>query len=103
MAEPGDRIEITPRGTRGARTMWGSFLPRLFKPLLDMQISRYRKATEPVAPKMFDFPLVLLTTVGAPTGREFTHPLGPLAHAHATRPGVPPNTAAYTHRPRSLT
>jgi deazaflavin-dependent oxidoreductase (nitroreductase family) len=45
MAEPGDRIEITPRGTRGARTMWGSFLPRLFKPLLDMQISEQEDGT----------------------------------------------------------
>ena len=97
MAEPGDRIEITPQGTRGARTMWGSFLPRLFKPLLDMQISRYRKATEPVAPKMFDFPLVLLTTVGARTGREFTHPLGGFEHEDGTWLVVGSKSGASTH------
>jgi len=49
---------------------------RLAKPLIDMQISRYRRATEPTAPKTMGFPTVLLTTVGARTGHERTHVLG---------------------------
>jgi len=72
MSEP---LEIPPSGTRGARTIWASFPHRLFKPFLNMQISRYRRATEPVAPKFLDFPLVLLTH------RRGSH--GPRVHAPA--------------------
>lgn len=97
MAEPNGKLEIPPRGTRGARTIWGSFLPRLFQPLLDRQISRYRKATEPVAPKFLDFPLVLLTTVGARTGREFTHPLGGFEQEDGTWLVVASKSGASTH------
>jgi deazaflavin-dependent oxidoreductase (nitroreductase family) len=52
---------------------------RLFKPLLEMQVSRYRKATSPTPPVMMGFPTVLLTTVGARTGHEHTHVLGGFA------------------------
>jgi len=69
-------IEIPPRGSRGTNIPFSGVLMRLAKPLIDMQISRYRRATEPTAPKTMGFPTVLLTTVGARTGHERTHVLG---------------------------
>lgn len=52
---------------------------RLVKPLMDMQISRYRRNAGPTPPQMMGFPVVLLTTVGAKTGKERTHVLGGFA------------------------
>ena len=69
-----EKLEITPRGTRGSRTPWG--LMRYLQPLMRGQINNYRKNAGPEPPKMNGFPLVLLTTVGAKTGEERTHPLG---------------------------
>jgi deazaflavin-dependent oxidoreductase (nitroreductase family) len=54
----------------------GRFLTRLFKPLMDRQVERYRKASGPEQGKFMGFAVVLLTTVGAKTGREHTHVLG---------------------------
>jgi len=69
-----DQIEIPPRGTRGRRIT--DFFFRLLKPLSASQISRYRKRATAEPPKMGKVPLVLLTTVGARTGRERTSVLG---------------------------
>ena len=69
-------MEIPPRGTRGAWTPWGGFLARLFKPLLDGQVARYRRTAGAKPPVMRGFPTVLLTTIGARTGTEHTHVLG---------------------------
>jgi deazaflavin-dependent oxidoreductase (nitroreductase family) len=69
-------IHIPPRGTRGARQPWGGAVAKVFQPLINMQISRYRKSKEPKAPVMMGFPIVLLTTVGARSGVERTHVLG---------------------------
>jgi deazaflavin-dependent oxidoreductase (nitroreductase family) len=49
---------------------------KVFKPLIDMQVSRYRKNAGDEQPRMMGFPVVLLTTVGARTGRQRTHVLG---------------------------
>lgn len=49
---------------------------KVFQPLINMQISRYRRAKGRTAPVMIGFPTVLLTTVGARTGVERTHVLG---------------------------
>jgi deazaflavin-dependent oxidoreductase (nitroreductase family) len=46
----------------------------MFRPFANVQISRYRRAAEPE--KMGRVPLVLLTTVGAKSGRERTSVLG---------------------------
>jgi len=70
----GDKLEITPRGTRGSRTPWG--LIKYLQPLMAGQITRYRKNAGPEPPTMRGFPLVLLTTIGAKTGKEHTHVLG---------------------------
>jgi deazaflavin-dependent oxidoreductase (nitroreductase family) len=40
------------------------------------QVSRYRKSPSAEPPIMMGFPTVLLTTIGARTGREHTHVLG---------------------------
>jgi deazaflavin-dependent oxidoreductase (nitroreductase family) len=62
-----------------------------------MQVSRYRRAAEPVAPKFLDFPLVLLTTVGARTGREFTHPVGGFEQPDSSWLVVASKSGASTH------
>ena len=97
MGQSSGRIEIPPRGTRGAWTPWSGFVSRVFKPLLDMQVSRYRKTAGPSAPKLMDFPLVLLTTVGARSGREFTHPLGGFEQPDGTWLVVGSKGGAATH------
>jgi deazaflavin-dependent oxidoreductase (nitroreductase family) len=74
MADQSQKLEIPARGTRGSRIPWG--LLRFMRPMLAAQISRYRKNAGAEPPTMRGNPLVLLTTVGARTGRERTHPLG---------------------------
>ena len=91
------QLEIPPDGTRGARTVWGSSLMRLFKPLLHMQVSRYRRKAGPTPPKMLDFPLVLLTTKGARSGQEHTHPLGGFEQQDGTWLVVASKSGAPTH------
>lgn len=70
------QIKIPPRGTRGNFMPSGSWFATLTKPFMNMQISRYRRTAGPEPPKMMGFPTVLLTTVGAKTGKEHTHVLG---------------------------
>jgi deazaflavin-dependent oxidoreductase (nitroreductase family) len=72
-------LEIPPRGTRGTDPPGGAFLQRLFQPLAGMMVSRYRKAKSATPPVMMGFPTVLLTTIGARTGKEHTHVLGGFA------------------------
>jgi deazaflavin-dependent oxidoreductase (nitroreductase family) len=43
---------------------------------MKMQISRYRRSQGPEQPRMMDFPALLLTTLGAKSGRQRTVPLG---------------------------
>ena len=74
MADQRQQIEITPRGTRGSRGPWG--LLRYLEPLMRGQITRYRKKAGPEAPKFRGARMVLLTTQGAKSGKERTHPLG---------------------------
>jgi deazaflavin-dependent oxidoreductase (nitroreductase family) len=69
-----EQLEIPPRGTRGRRITDIFF--RLLAPLSSSQISRYRKSASAEPPKMGKVPLVLLTTIGAKTGRERTSVLG---------------------------
>jgi len=75
------RLEIPPRGTRGAWTPFGGFLLRLFRPFLDRSVVDYRKSTSPTppTPRYLGFPTVLLTTIGSKTGHEHTSVLGGFA------------------------
>src|SRR5258708_28098513 len=72
-------IEMPPRGTRGSEPPGGALLQRLFKPITSMMVSRYRKNAGPTPPVMMGFPTVLLTTIGARTGKVHTHVLGGVA------------------------
>src|SRR5712692_1546176 len=69
-------IAIPPRGTRGSSMPFGGALMRLAKPLMDLQVSRYRRTAGPTPPQMMGFPVILLTTLGARSGIERTHVLG---------------------------
>ena len=75
MADSTQQLEIPPRGKKGSGAAANRFF-RLLRPLMGMQISRYRKTAGAEPPRMFGFPVVLLTTRGARTGREITHMLG---------------------------
>ena len=70
---------------------------RLFKPLMDGQISRYRKTAGPTPPVMMGFPTVLLTTVGHRTGNEHTHVLGGFAEDGDAWIVVASKSGASTH------
>lgn len=75
----------------------GAVLARLFKPIADMQTSRFKNATGP-EPKLFmGFPAVLLTTTGAKTGKEHTHALGGFADGKDTWLVVASNGGAAKH------
>jgi deazaflavin-dependent oxidoreductase (nitroreductase family) len=76
MAANGAGIRIPPKGTKGSSMPGGRLLGRLFKPLMDRQMSRYKNLPGPEPGKFMGFPVLLLTTVGAKTGKEHTHVLG---------------------------
>jgi len=54
----------------------GRVLQWIFKPLMEGQVSRYRKKAGAEQPKFMGFPAVVLTTKGARTGNEHSHVLG---------------------------
>jgi deazaflavin-dependent oxidoreductase (nitroreductase family) len=69
-------IRVPPSGTKGTSMPGGRLLTKLAKPLLNMQVARYRKVEGAEPAKFMGFPILLLTTVGAKTGAEHTHVLG---------------------------
>jgi deazaflavin-dependent oxidoreductase (nitroreductase family) len=79
MADKSPVIPIPPHGTKGTRIPGEKILMKVFKPMLDGQVSRLRRTASPEPPNMMGFPVVLLTTVGARTGQERTHVLGGFA------------------------
>jgi deazaflavin-dependent oxidoreductase (nitroreductase family) len=52
------------------------FLGWLSNRFLDRQLERYKNASGPEQARFNGFPVLLLTTIGAKTGREHTHVLG---------------------------
>jgi deazaflavin-dependent oxidoreductase (nitroreductase family) len=73
-------IRIPPRGTKGMSMPPGaSFFMRLAKPLMDRQIENIRRAPGPEPKSAMGLPVILLTTVGARSGKERTHVLGGFA------------------------
>lgn len=54
----------------------GALAARLARPFMKRQVARYQRAKGPEAEKFMGFPILLLTTVGARTGKEHTHVLG---------------------------
>lgn len=97
MAGKGEPIEVPPRGTRGSTMPGGAWLMRLAKPMFDLQISRYRRTAGPTPPRMMGLPVILLTTVGAKTGKERTHVLGGFADGDDAWLVVASNGGAPTH------
>jgi deazaflavin-dependent oxidoreductase (nitroreductase family) len=76
MADKQAQLRIPPRGTKGFSMPGGAVLFRLFKPIMDRQVDRYKRATSPEPSKFQGFPILVLTTIGARTGTERTHVLG---------------------------
>jgi deazaflavin-dependent oxidoreductase (nitroreductase family) len=97
MPESAGKLDVPPRGTRGAWVPWGGFLERIFKPIVRGQIARYRRTAGPTPPKMMGFPTVLLTTVGAKTGHEHTSGLGGFADGDDAWIVVASKSGASTH------
>jgi deazaflavin-dependent oxidoreductase (nitroreductase family) len=76
VSEKTPAIRIPPKGTKGTRIPGEKLFMRLGKPFMDRQLKKYRNASGPEQAKFMGFPVVLLTTVGAKTGKEHTHVLG---------------------------
>jgi len=67
-------IRVSPPGTRGTRIP--KPLLKLFKPMGTLVIRRYRRSGGNRVSSRMGFPVVLLTTRGAKTGRTRTTPVG---------------------------
>jgi deazaflavin-dependent oxidoreductase (nitroreductase family) len=76
MNEKTSSIRIPPKGTRGSTMPGGKVLMRLAKPLIDRQTAKYKNVKTAEQAKFMGFPAVVLTTVGAKTGKEHSHVLG---------------------------
>src|SRR5260370_8283894 len=100
-------IEIPPGGTRGTKMPFEGALMKIAKPFADMQVSRYRRATDATAPMMMGFPTVLLTTAGARSGTDRTHLLGGFADGDeawlvmASKGGAPTHPAWFINLAKS--
>ena len=92
-----DPIEIPPQGTRGAWVPWGGVVMRILKPVMNLQIARYRRTAGRTPPEMMGFPVVLLTTVGARTGHEHTTVLGGFEESDGTWIVVASKSGASSH------
>jgi deazaflavin-dependent oxidoreductase (nitroreductase family) len=70
-------IESSPNGTYGTKMPGGKLLRGIFEPLAKRSIESYRQTggTNRMS-RMMGFPVVLLTTKGARTGRERTCSIG---------------------------
>lgn len=67
-------IYVPPKGTRGARVM--DFVFGLMKPFAGREVGRYQKAKGSDAATFMGFPVLVLTTVGAKSGKERNTVLG---------------------------
>jgi len=76
MSEQKSTIRIPPKGTKGTSMPGGKLLMRLGKPFMDRQMNKYKNHPGPEQAKFMGFPVLLLTTVGAKSGKEHTHVLG---------------------------
>jgi deazaflavin-dependent oxidoreductase (nitroreductase family) len=74
MTEKSTRIHVPPRGTRGARVM--DFVFGLMRPFAGREVKRYQNLPGPEAATFMGFPVLVLTTVGAKSGKERNTVLG---------------------------
>lgn len=69
-------IRVTKPGTHGAQIPRRGPMAMLFKLFTKLQIRTYRRSGAERVSKRMVFPVVLLTTRGAKTGKERTSPVG---------------------------
>jgi deazaflavin-dependent oxidoreductase (nitroreductase family) len=69
------KLQVPRKGTRGSRVT-GGVLMWLMRPMFRRHVARFARASGAEQPTFNGFPVLLLTTVGAKTGRERTHALG---------------------------
>ena len=96
-AGKGTSIRIPPNGTKGSGMPGGKVLMRLLKPLAEWQTSRYKHAPGPEPMKFMGFPALVLTTVGAKTGKDREHVLGGFPDGDDVWLVVASNAGAATH------
>jgi len=92
-------IQATPNGTYGVKIPGGPVLRKLFQLLVRTEVRSYRRSggTGPMS-RMWDFPVVLLTTKGARSGLERTTALGGFPDGEDAWLVVASNTGA-AHNP----
>jgi deazaflavin-dependent oxidoreductase (nitroreductase family) len=74
MTDKTTAIHIPPKGTRGNRMM--DFFMGFMRPFAGREVGRYQKATSPEQKMFMGFPVLVLTTVGAKSGKERSTVLG---------------------------
>ena len=67
MSEEQAKIRVPPKGTRGDPFM--GIMLRLARPFFARQVARYQRATGPEPARFQGFPVLLLTTVAARSGK----------------------------------
>jgi deazaflavin-dependent oxidoreductase (nitroreductase family) len=75
MAKHKSEIRIPPRGTKGGGRAF-SLLSKVAKPIVDRQTERMKSSKTSEQRQMMGFPVGVVTTMGAKTGRERSHVLG---------------------------
>jgi deazaflavin-dependent oxidoreductase (nitroreductase family) len=75
MTDQTSKIYVPPKGSRGDRIM-GGIMMWLLRPVFQRQTARYQRATGPEPGIFAGFPVLVLTTIGAQSGKERTHAIG---------------------------
>jgi deazaflavin-dependent oxidoreductase (nitroreductase family) len=74
MTDKSTQIDVPPKGTRGNRVM--DLMMGLMRPFAGREVGRYQKADSVEQKKFMGFPVLVLTTVGAKSGKERSTVLG---------------------------
>ena len=80
MADQNTKIHVPPKGTRGARAM--DVFGKVMRPLAGREVARYQKVRGPEPGTFMGFPVLVLTTVGARSGKERSSVLGGFPDGH---------------------
>jgi deazaflavin-dependent oxidoreductase (nitroreductase family) len=75
----------------------GGVMMKLAQPFFRRQVKRYSRLTSPEPGKFMGFPVLLLTTVGAKSGKEHTHVLGGFPDGHDAWLVIASKGGASTH------
>jgi deazaflavin-dependent oxidoreductase (nitroreductase family) len=76
MADRKTEIRIPARGTRGARMPSGPIYRAVTRPWFNREVKRLEDPRATEQARFMGFPIGLVTTVGAKTGKEHKHVLG---------------------------